>query len=253
MALFKFEREKALMTGVERECFLLDADGAPVPKVSEALEACSLLGRAIEKSDFGYELSACQIESRCGPCKLEKLQVVLSENDSLLAQAVSNCGLSCGYGEVGPEDMPLDVYPDPRYLAIVKKLPREILLAACRVIGTHIHIGMPDHETALRVYNGVIPYTHDLSRIGDSSNGERLEIYKAMAPDCRPRHLDSWLDFYRMAEVQQFVSDPRRCWTLIRISVHGTIEFRMFGATADLDTIVGWANRCHELCRSAIS
>jgi ribosomal protein S18 acetylase RimI-like enzyme len=50
-----------------------------------------------------------------------------------------------------------------------------------------------------------------------------------------------------------FDKDPRKCWTLIRISKNGTIEFRMFGATPSLERIVGWAKLCHDLCKEAMT
>jgi gamma-glutamyl:cysteine ligase YbdK (ATP-grasp superfamily) len=149
--------------------------------------------------------------------------------------------------------MPLDVYPDPtgRYQKITRDMPREVLTAACRIIGTHVHIGMPDHETALRVYNRLCPYFEHLCEMGNGSFGERLAIYRQMAPKYKPTPYESWEDFYGSACKKGFVEDPRKCWTLIRISVHGTIEFRMFGATDNHERIVRWATKCHELCMEA--
>ncbi|MCX6712780.1 MAG: hypothetical protein NTY66_01075 [Candidatus Vogelbacteria bacterium] len=185
MARFKFDREKQLMVGVEREAFLTNNEKI-TPRAEYVLEQRELK-ESKQEDQFGYELSACQIESRIGPCNLDRLHSQLRLVENTLVQALkeisrhdtglgaagadwlrddpegyvhANFGLR--YTEVGPEDMPLNVYPNPRYLEIVKTMPRHILLAACRVIGTHVHIGMPDHETALRVYNAVIPYTDEL-------------------------------------------------------------------------------------------
>ena len=131
-------------------------------------------------------------------------------------------------------------------------MPREILSAACRVIGTHVHVGMPDWETALRVYNKVIPHTAMLCEKGNGSFGERLELYKQMAPNWNPSPYVDWDAYYQAAVRGGFTEDPRKCWTLIRISVHGTIEFRMFGATASIDKVVSWAELCHSLCEEAM-
>jgi len=135
---------------------------------------------------------------------------------------------------------------------MAKTLQPEILLAACRVIGTHVHIGMPDHETAIRVYNSVIAETDRLCRIGDGSNGERLRIYAVMAPEWCPQPYADWAEFHRVAVKKNFADDPRRCWNLIRISVHGTIEFRMFGSTDDDSKVVTWARECYRLCQEAM-
>lgn len=172
--------------------------------------------------------------------------------ESELRQAEKNLDFSRSFINVAPGDMPLDVYPDPtgRYQKIIAGMPRKVLLAACRIIGTHIHIGMPDHDTALRVYNRVISHTRQLSNLGDKSNGRRLEIYKIMAPNPDPPIYKTWEEFYQEAVSNGFASDPRSCWALIRISVHGTIEFRMFGGTDDIDLIAAWAKKCHGLCVS---
>lgn len=244
---FNFRENMGLFVGVERECHLVDKGGSIVPMAAEVLNI-------INDEHFGYELSACQLESRTDPVRILSLREALFDNDEVARSALDKLSLGCLHKEVAPFDMPLDVYQDPtgRYQKITKDMPIEILRAACRVIGTHVHIGMPDHETALRVYNNVIGYTDELMSLGDGSNGERLEIYRIMAPDATPKAYTSWKGFYSTACEKGFDQDPRKCWTLIRISVHGTIEFRMFGTTDNLDTIVEWASRCLDLCANSM-
>lgn len=252
MDLFKFDVSKTLFIGVERECFLTDKDGRIQPLASEVVH--SLVGYDTPDFNFGYELSACQLECRVGPTPLVSLHSKLEACDQQLVEKEASLRFKRLFVEVGPEDMPLDVYPDPsgRYQEIVKTMPRHILLAACRVIGTHVHIGMPDHETALKVYNYVIKKCDWLCHRGNGSFGERLDIYRIVAPDCDPQPYADWSDFHRVAVAKGFDKDPRKCWTLIRISKHGTIEFRMFGTTPSLERIVGWAKLCHDLCQEAM-
>ncbi len=272
---FRFNPRKSLYLGVERECFLCDKSGAiaPIaPQVLSCLEkftpspSCFVGSDSWEPpKDFGYELSACQLESRVGPCRLEHLSSKLRANEKKVQEIERDPThralgktwpwFSRLFTEVGPEDMPLDVYPDPtgRYKQITKKMPREILLAACGVIGTHVHVGMPNCTTALQVYNRVIPHLAMLCEKGDGSNGKRLEIYKVMANNWNSPPYADWDAFCQAAVREDFTEDPRRCWTLIRISVHGTIEFRMFGATASIDKVVSWAELCHSLCREAMA
>lgn len=269
-ARFIYKPELAGYVGVEREYFLKqDCYGFGAHTiVPKAVEVLNRLAKGIEiqrcfgsdsfsipdPSQFGYELSRCQVESRDGPCMLCNIKCHLQATRTLLQVATHDCGLQLGYENVGPEDMPLDVYPDPtgRYQKITKNMPREVLLAACRVIGTHVHIGMSDHETALKVYNRLCAHVDELCELGNGSFGERLAIYRQMAPDWCPMPYESWQHFYDVACQKGFADDPRKCWTLIRISVHGTIEFRMFGATDSIPRIVSWATRCHELCLKAL-
>lgn len=264
-SLFKYDWDKVGYVGIERECFITDMDGGIVPTAQKVLSG---LERGIhtderslsywgivrpEKGAFGYELSACQIESRVGPCCLADLQPNLKYREEQLKAALHHYGLLALHTEVGPEDMPLDIYPDPtgRYQKITKDMPRKILLAACRVIGTHVHIGMRDHDMALRVYNHVIRHYAEFCELGNGSFGDRLAIYRQMAPDFEPNPYASWDEYYQTAVAKSFAEDPRKCWTLIRISVHGTIEFRMFGATDSIGRIVKWATQCRDLCQAA--
>lgn len=253
-SLFQFDPAKALFVGVEQECFLLDESGVMAPIASHVLgglpkrEDTSLLPK------YGYELSACQLEYKVGPCQIGMLYKRLTRLEDELTMYEKRLGFRRLHSEVGPEDMPLDVYPDPsgRYQEIVKTMPRHILLAACRVIGTHVHVGMPDPETALKVYNHVIEKCDQLCSKGNGSFGERLDIYRIVAPDCDPPPYADWSELFHVACMKGFDKDPRKCWTLIRISKHGTIEFRMFGATASVDRVVSWAKLCHDLCAEAL-
>ena len=241
---FLFQPDKAFLVGVERECFLADDHGRIVPIAKKVLNHLSISER------FGYELSACQLEDRVGPCRLDCVKTELEKNEAKVRRAEIDLGFSRRFTEVAPDNMPLDVYPDPtgRYQEIVKDMPHDILLAACRVTGIHVHIGMPDHMTALRVYNKAVQYTEWLCEIGNGSGGKRLEIYKTMAPKFNPLLYNSWEDFYNVAIAEGFAYDLRKCWHLIRLSRHGTIEFRMFGSTHDLDKITSWAKECHGIC-----
>ena len=146
--------------------------------------------------------------------------------------------------------MDLTVYDDPtgRYQQIIKNMPIDILRAACRVAGTHVHIGMPNMKMALKVYNGVIHHWANLAEIINESKGERLEIYKMMAKSYEPVPYKSVEEFYKDACSQGFEKDPRKNWQLIRITVHGTIEFRMGGATASHTLINKFARECYRVC-----
>lgn len=206
------------------------------------------------KNQFGFELSACQIESRTKPCKLSELRSELELLQSTLDETLDSMQLSSLYCEVAPDDMPLDIFPDPngRYQKISRGMAKDVLLAACQVIGTHVHIGMPDHKTALQVYNQVIKSNHVLCDLGNGSAGKRLNIYRKVARNPEPVAYINWKDFYRSAIANGFVEDIRSCWTLIRLTRYGTIEFRMFGASYSIEKILMWAETCQSLCKDAM-
>ncbi len=243
-ALFHFDPNNAWCVGVERERFIFD--GSPVP-VSRAIEVLNALP---QDNRFGPELSACQLEDRVGPVDINQLDHVLRANDQEIHHACIATGLRTQFLEVAPEGMPIDVHQDSsgRYARIAANIGPERLLAACRVAGTHVHVGMPSADVALRVYNHVAPHWQKLVKMGDHSQGERLRLYRVVAGKAVPQGYSDWEAFEQHAELAGFVNNPRDCWDLIRISAHGTIEFRVFGVTPHLSEILSWAHTCVDLC-----
>lgn len=242
---FNFRKEGNLMVGIERECFLT-RNGQIVPIAPEIVPA-------INHPSVGYELSACQLEYRIGPSSIDRIRDDLEAMERRISQAETEFNFKCNFLEVAPDDMSLDVYPDPggRYQKIAERMPKDVLLAACQVTGTHIHIGMEDADTALEVYNKVISYWERLTALGDNSQGKRLSLYQKVAPNFIPPRYKSWEEFHESAVKRGFAENPRNCWDLIRISKHGTIEFRMFGSTDDIDLIKLWAYACYGACAQA--
>jgi len=227
--------------GIEREMFLVDVHGKPVPKSPQFLEAVS------DRGAWTYELSACQVEHRTPrlPFDIRPLRFALYHGESVgrEAAAKADCRLVCL--EVAPADMCLDVYPhDKRYARIIESLSREKLAAACRVAGTHLHFGMGSLEEALAAYNRLVPMVDHLLELGNHSQGRRLELYRLVAGHSRPPIYRSVEHFHEQAVARGFDRNPRDCWDLIRISHHGTVEVRCFGVTVDCDEIISWITAC---------
>lgn len=249
---FRFKPELTGFVGIEREGFVFDPHtGQMVPKANV------LMDRIKEHGDgefFGPEFSACQFEARTQPTPIDGVYHALQVSEAILYEAADQADLWVEYKELAPADMPFDYYPDPdgRYAGIKNKIKREQFEAACRVAGLHVHIGMPDHETALYVYNRVRKKVSDMCTWADHSNGQRLRLYKTMGSNWEPLELSCWHAFYTCAVEQQFVDDPRSCYWLLRISEHGTIEFRMFGSIPHISEIVPIVTRCHKECMDAI-
>lgn len=271
LGAFSFDSAKEGLVGVERECFLTRDGRNPVPIAKQVLtylkDSCN--GRA---HCYGYELSACQLEDKTPrACSLSELKGFILENEADIVRAEKELGFARMHCGAGPEDMPLDHYPDPRYDRIVSLMPKESLMAACRVTGIHVHVGMPNHERALQVYNRVVKYFPMLCRVGCVHFDGRLDCYQIVVDNfgqkqiysdrimlfmnhlvngvCFPPAYESWQDFYERAVREGFDSDPRRLWDFIRISTHGSIEFRMFDSTNDLSQIFFWASLCATLCK----
>ena len=265
---FTFDEKRYGNLAVEVECFIVDKDGAVVPRAHDVLDQFGLAGweqlKMEHPGDVAYrdhdsgivaknELSGCQLEINTRPCEtVAELRQQLTYAYRQIAAMCSKLGLRPWYHEFGPKDMPLDVFPSERYHKIVKKWKRKRRLAACRVTATHIHVGMLNKTVALKVYNWLVQHCKQLCAMGDHSEGQRLAAFKeTIYPQSRPEPYQDWQAFYATAVKRGFTVDIRQCWTLIRISKHGTIEFRMFGSTPSIDEIIGWAEHCRNLCMQA--
>lgn len=245
---FMFDPERAWRIGVERECFIVDKDRRPVPAALQVLTA--IWQRCPEqRASFGYELSACQIEIRTAdPVHLRDVAEKLRTQQAQLESVLRGLGHQAQYTGIGPADMATDVYPDTRYARITEYMSPTRLLAACRIIGTHIHVGMPDAETALRVYNGVIRNLHGLRIAADKTGGERMRIYAEVQPQREPVPFRDWSAMHVHAIKHGWSEDTRQNWMLVRITRFGTIEFRLFDGTDSPEEIASWARECRALC-----
>ncbi|MCX6808845.1 MAG: hypothetical protein NTW50_04235 [Candidatus Berkelbacteria bacterium] len=245
---FQFRQDMHLHIGIEQECFL--ARGGVIAPIAPEIVPAIKRASSIQCIDIGYELSAYQLEHRIGPVKIKNVREELRNVEARLKQEELRHNFKRIYTEVAPDNLPLDVYPDPagRYQALATNMPLDVLRAACQVAGTHIHIGMADKMVAIPVYNRAVTLCQELIEMGDNSNGKRMSLYRKVAGDSMPPRYNNWNDFYKSALKRGFADNPRNCWDLIRISKHGTIEFRMFGATCDPDLILKWAAFCRNIC-----
>ncbi len=242
--------------GVEREFFLTQPnhllawfdgtheDGPPVPRSPDFLAA-------INDPAWTYELSACQVEHRTDPLfELADIRASLRSGIVRGSRTAESLGLRLSAIEVAPTEMPLVAYPnDARYAGIVATLPPHVLAAACRVTGTHFHVGCASADEALAVHNALVPHLDRLTVLGDHSQGERIRLYKMMANNWQSPLYDSAEHFDAVAKEQGFADNLRNCWHLIRVSRHGTVELRMFGMTDDVDENVAWIEAVRDILR----
>jgi hypothetical protein len=249
LAKFSFKPEYAFRVGVERECFLRQVGSGVIQDSSAAVHA--LMEQGAFAKYFSPELSACQYECKTDPLAVDDLGAQLSLLEAVLQQQLAEIGLYGDFTEVAEETMPLTVYPNPRYIKIVDTLPIEVLSAACRVAGTHVHVGMPDLATAIMIYNRIRDRVDQLRKLGDHSSGERLRLYEVMAPQIDPPFVERERGLYKLALEQGFAQNPRDWWSEMRITIYGTIEFRAFGSTSSVPEIEKWARFCRQLCLDA--
>lgn len=197
------------------------------------------------------ELAAAQLELRStAPVPHRKL----SEHVRLLLKAVGtlerDAGVDLALRGYIPNWNPA-ITNTERYQKIAAGLSWLQLAAACSTAGLHVHIGMPDMETALRAYNRAIGALPNLME--RYASPERMTAYKRVTPFWNPVPLTNVEELYALAREQGFIEDLKRWWALVRISRFGTLEVRVADATRDIGTILAYAEACLHICEEVHS
>ncbi len=131
------------------------------------------------------------------------------------------------------------IWQKERYLSIFE----ELQLVGRRFIaqGLHVHLGMPDRETALKVYNFLRPYLPLFLALSTSSpfyEGEntgfhsyRTKLFEVLPLAGLPRSFRSWEEFETLVNLLvrfRIISSFRDLWWDIRLKPEfGTVEIRV--------------------------
>jgi carboxylate-amine ligase len=134
--------------GVEEECFLVDPLGGR--QANASAEVLSRLPDGLD-GNVAPELHACQVELITGVCKRagEAVESLLRLRREVLATGAGLIGSGTHPAALEGE---AEITDKARYERIHDLLGDAV---ATPVAGLHVHIGMPDAETAIRVFNGL--------------------------------------------------------------------------------------------------
>ncbi|RKT54172.1 carboxylate-amine ligase [Saccharothrix australiensis] len=139
--------------GVEEEFLVVDDSGLPVPVAGEVVEAANRLG-----ADLQPELTRVQVESNTPVCRtLREVRGHLLAARSTAAAAAMQAGarlLAVGVPLTGPMGQPFS--DSDRYRRIGEGYG--LLAAEHGVCGCHVHVAVPDRETAVQVCNHLRPW-----------------------------------------------------------------------------------------------
>jgi carboxylate-amine ligase len=140
--------------GLEEEFLLVDAtSGVPLPKSAEVAKAAARLG-----VDIQLELSQAQLEINTSVCDTsDEVRTELLHLRSVLAAGAREVGgivLAVATAPVGAIDQV--VTDKPRYQRIGQRYPA--LAREQPVCGCHVHVAVPDRDTAVRASNHLRPW-----------------------------------------------------------------------------------------------
>lgn len=229
----RFASSPLLSLGVEEELLLIDGEGQLVPAAEEVLEGVAGTPLAERVS---AEIFTEQIELKTGVCgDAEEVLAQLRQ----LRRDVGEAGfelLACGLHPtaVGGEAVLVD---KPRYEIVRRDLGSLLRTPPC---GLHVHVGMPDPETAVAVANAFRLYLPLLQALSANSPFEegvdsghasaRTQVVRSYPRFQVPRRFRDYAEFLEVADqltAAAGVDDYTYIWWDVRPHPRlGTVEVR---------------------------
>jgi glutamate---cysteine ligase / carboxylate-amine ligase len=253
----EFGSGEPFSVGVEEELFLVDPISGRQANSSAAVrDRLGPVHGTIER-----ELHACQMELITDVCR---------RADEAVGQlsGLRRTVLETGAGLLGSGTHPsalegeAEITDKERYERI-----RELLgdAVATPVGGLHIHIGMPDADTAIRVFNGLrrhLPLLQALAANSPFRHGRDTGLASAREVTLRgwprsgvPRAMGDFADFSTSARLLARAAEvPDYTWFWWKLRPHprlGTVEVRALDAQASLEDTAGLVALTHCLARYA--
>lgn len=253
--------------GVEEEFLLVDAvDGRPVPWAERALENARAVPGSPPEVEYKAEFLCSQVETNTA---------VASELSVLGRQLLgARRALSAGAARAGALLLPsaspplsgvrMPVASGPRFAAIAARYADA--MADYQICGCHVHVGVPDRDTAVAVVNQLRPWLPTLLALSVNSpyrdgRDTGYASWRAIEQGCFPGsgippYFASAAAFER--ELDRLVDcgvlhDPRLCFWFARPSLrYPTVEIRTADACATVGEALLQAALARALVRTAL-
>jgi carboxylate-amine ligase len=243
--------------GVEEELFLVDpATGAQIDASRAVLERIGPVEGTVER-----ELHACQVELITGVCAttgeataaLRQLRRAVTDTGAGLLGAGMHPAADEGEAEITDKE---------RYARIHHLLGDAV---ADPTGGLHVHVGMPDAETAIRAFNALRRHLPLLQALGANSpfrHGRDTGLASAREVTIRgwprsgvPRAMRDYEDFCTSSALLSEAADVADyTWFWWKLRPHprlGTVEIRALDAQTSLDDLSALVALTHCLARHA--
>jgi carboxylate-amine ligase len=250
----RFGTEDPFALGIEEELLLVGPD-------NELIDRGARVARAVDpaEGEVEGELFEAMVEAKTPVCataaqagaSLGEVRAELRRSGARILGA--GVHPSAAVGEAGLHDA-------PRYALIAETLQGLLRTPIC---GQHIHVGMPDEETAIRAYNGIRTHVPLLNALAANSPfwfgadsglaSSRTVLFRsypraAMAPEFRD--FEHFCRVTRQVCVAGNLDDYTHIWWDVRIHPSlGTIEIRAADTQFDLRRATALAALAHCLTR----
>jgi carboxylate-amine ligase len=243
--------------GVEEELFLVDpVTGAQIDASRAVLERIGDVDGTVER-----ELHACQVELITDVCTnagdaadaLRRLRAAVGATGAGLLGAGMHPAADEGLAEITDKK---------RYAAIRNLLGDAV---ADPTGGLHVHVGMPDPDTAIKAFNALRRHLPMLQALGANSafrHGRDTGLASAREVTMRgwprsgvPRAMRDFEDFCTSSALLTRAADvPDYTWFWWKLRPHprlGTVEVRALDAQTSLDDLAALVALTHCLARHA--
>ena len=253
-----FGRGPSYAVGMEEELLLVDAEThALAPHASELIPRVQP-ARGEVKFDVYEALveTATPVVANAldGAACLDALRAALREHGATL--------MGCGIHPVGEFGDVVHV-DQPRYEEIVATMRG--LITRTPTCAVHVHVGMPDPETAVRGLNGLREHLPLLQALAANSpwwygrasgfRTSRAQMYRAYPRAIIPRAFAGWDDYAEVvaaAVASADAPDYSFLWWDLRLHPRlGTLELRAMDGQSDLRSICGLSALVHALALRA--
>ena len=227
--------------GVEEELFLVDPlTGAQINASTAVQERVGAVEGRVER-----ELHACQLELITDVCD-DAGEAIAALDRLRRAVVATGAGLMGSGTHPSAAEGDAEITDKERYERIRHLLGDAV---ATPVGGLHIHVGMPDPETAIRVFNGLrrhLPLLQALAANSPFRHGRDTGLASAREVTIRgwprsgvPRAMRDFEDFCSTAALLARAADvPDYTWFWWKLRPHprlGTVEIRALDAQSSLE------------------
>jgi carboxylate-amine ligase len=249
-----FGSEAPFALGVEEELLLVGAGNELVDRDSQVLKLADP-----EQGELDGELFKAMVESRSDVSAnaAEAIDALRGIREELLRTGPRIMGAGVHPNAASGEAA---VRPVPRYELIEYSLQGVLRTPIC---GQHVHVGMPDEETAVRAYNGIrthVPLLNALAAnspfwFGEDSGlaSSRTVIFRSYPRAAMAPEFDDFDHFCRVTRqvcAAGALEDYTHIWWDVRIHPGlGTIEVRAADTQFDLRRVGAIAALVHCLTR----
>lgn len=253
----RFGSSAPFSLGVEEELFLVD------PVTGEQINAGNAVLERLAGADgtVAREQHACQVELITGVCRTAAEAVRELRRLRGLVVATGAGVLGAGTHPSAPEG-DAEITDKARYERIRELLGDAI---ATPVNALHVHVGMPDADTAIRAFNGLRRHLPLLQALGANSPfryGRDTGLASAREVTMRgwprsgvPRAMRDFEDFSAMSALLARAADvPDYTWFWWKLRPHprlGTVEIRALDTQTSVEDAAALVALVHCLARHA--